>query len=350
MLNIGLFFMLLLNFFGLHETSCRSPLRNPNPLCPRITTQWAGNSQQFQLTDWHLEINALFHLYDKKHFIENLLPTDTIHFRNHHDQSIQGTILSGLIEELLAEVKKGKKQYKNFHILKNRDFNVKKQAGLLVVKCKDYPFVVKLFMETPRSFIRPYNKGFEPICFFIIGGGATRHFIGFTRIKNLLTINERIKKNSHWSKRVDTPRKWFWLPKEEKNILLTGYNIGGHEKIELEFPGIYAIVTDEIKASRKFSIFSSEDRATAIDLSNYLLCRIDPHIENFLIEKETDKILLIDTEHFPSLVGFKERPRITSYTSWYLHLFTKFIKNYFCRSKQARYDLQRYPTAPFSMP
>lgn len=347
-IKLSLIFFLTLTHF--QSSFSRSALRKPDPCCPVITTQWVNGTKLYQLGDSHLEINSLFHLYDENNFMENILPPGHISFRHNPQKSVQGKELSDMIEELLIEIRQGKKKYTNFTILKNRDFNVKKQAGLLVVKCNKYPFVVKLFMETPRSFIRPYNKGFEPACFFIIGGGATRHFIGFTRVKNVNLIRKRIKNNPHWSKRVEIPRKWFWLPKKDQKIELTGYNIGGHEKISIEFPSVYAVVADEIHVERKFSIFNREDRKTAIDLSNFLLCRVDPHIENFLIEKETGKIMIIDTEHFPSLVGFKKRPRITHYTSWYLHLLFKFIKDRFFRTKKERRNLQQHPTPPFSMP
>lgn len=340
------FFLILASFF----IESRSPLRNRDSLCPKITTRWSTSNKIYQLSDSHLEVNALFHLYDEGHIQQNLLPEGHISFRQNPQQSIKGSVISDLIEELLQEVQAQKKTYKNFTVLKNRDFNTKKQAGLLVVKCNKYPFVVKLFMETPRSFIRPYNKGFEPACFFIIGGGATRHFIGFTRIKNMQRVAQRIKDNPHWKKRVDLPRKWFWLPHKQKTMELTGYNIGGHSKISINVPAIYAIVADEIDIEREFSIFSKQDRKTAIDLSNFLLCRIDPHINNFVVEKQTNKIIIIDTEHFPSLVGFKRRPRITHYTSWYLHLVWKFIKDRFFRSKRDRHNLQTHPFPPFSMP
>jgi hypothetical protein len=349
--KIMLFFTLFSCFAFLNESSCRSPLRRPDPLCPVITTRWTDGKKLYRLRDSHLEVNALFHLYDEAHFMENLLPMGELSFRNDPSQSVKGKEISELVEGLLKEIKNKKKKYTNFTILKKRDFNVRKQAGLLIVKCTKYPFVVKLFMETPRSFIRPYNKGFEPACFFIIGGGATRHFIGFTRIKNMHVMRKRLKNNPHWSKRIDIPRKWFWLPKDaQRKMELTGYNIGGHKKISIEVPAIYAVITDEIKVERKFSIFDRKDRRTAIDLCNFLLCRIDPHIENFLVEKETGKIVIIDTEHFPSLVGFKKRPRITRYTSWYLHLVAKFIKDRYFRTKRDRHNLQLHPVPPFSMP
>lgn len=328
----------------------RSALRAPDPLTPVITTQWKNGTKQYKLRDSHLEITPLFHLYDEKHVHDNLLPSGNIPFRHEPTKFAKGSLLSEMIENLILEIKHGKKKYKDFIVLKNRDFNTRKQAGIIVVKCKEYPFVVKLFMETPRSFIRPYNKGFEPACFFIIGGGATRHLLGFTRIKNAKSSRKRIMNNIHWSTRVDLPRKWFWLPKNQNILQLDGYNIGGHKHIRQDYPATYALVADAINFDNCFSIFNKQHRKTAIDLSNFLLCRIDPHIENFVIEKETEKILMIDTEHFPSMVGFKSRPRINSYGSWYLHLVCKFIKDRFFRTKWERHQLQINPTPPFCLP
>lgn len=328
----------------------RSPLRRPDKTTPYITTQWEGEKKVHLLRDSHLELFPLFEIYDPLHIQKNILPKTSISFRNNSKKSVKGTVINNLIEHLLKEISQGKTKYKDFIILKNRDFNIKKQAGLLIVKSKEYPFVVKLFMETPHSFIRPYNKGFEPACIFLIGGGATRHMLGFTRIKNAHFIKKRIEKNHHWKNCVDLPRKWFWFPQNQKMITLTGYNIGGYKKIAKKIPSTYAIVVDAINEERTFSFFSPEDRRTAIDLSNFLLCCIDPHINNFMIEKETGKILLIDTEHFPSLAGFKERPRITTYSSWYLHLLFKYVKDRFFRSKNERVSLQKNPRQPFLIP
>lgn len=348
------FFYIITTFIIIHHPlHTRSPFRPKDSYIPVITTEWSlrkKNEKIYYLRESHLEVNPLFYSFDKEHFEKNLLPQKSITLRNNPSKKISGKILNKLIEELFNEVQAGKKTLKNFKILKEKDFNWRKQAGLLVVECIKYPFVIKLFMETPRSFLRPHNKGFEPHCFFIIGGGATRHLVGFTRIKNAQSIKERLIHSSYWSERVDVPRKWFWTPKNTRWIRLDGYNIGGHTHIVTEMPSVYAIIADKIDGKREFNLQSREDRRTAIDLSNFFLCRIDPHINNFIIEKETDKILIIDTEHFPTLVGFKKRPRMTSYTSWYLHLFTKYLKDRFGRTKKERRDLQRFPQPPFSAP
>lgn len=331
-------------------TTSRSALRTPDPLTPVITTQWKNGTRLYQLRDSHLELTPLFGLYDEEFLKKKHLPSGNIPYRNQPTHSVKGSHLSALIEHLIYEIKIGKKKYTDFIILKNRDFNTRKQAGILVVKCKNYPFVVKLFMETPRSFIRPYNKGFEPACFFIIGGGATRHLLGFTRIKNAEIAKKRLMNNRHWADRVDVPRKWFWLPEKNNTLQLDGYNIGGHAHIQQDYPATYALITDAIHSKKKFSLLNSQHRKTAIDLVNFLLCRVDPHIENFIFEEETGKILIIDTEHHPSMVGFKKRPRINSYFSWYRHLVCKFIKDRFFRTKWERHQIQLNPTPPFSMP
>jgi hypothetical protein len=320
---------------------------------PTITTEWdkrTTGEKIYMLKDSHLELYPLFQTFDKKHFKNNAFPDGTVSIRNQPKQSIVGSEFKKDIAHLFKEVCAKKKKFKDFEILKKRDFNFHKQAGLIVVKHKKHPFVVKLFMETPRSFVRPYNKGFEPHCIFVISGGATRHLLGFTRIKNALSLQNRLEESSYWSKKVTLPRKWFWVPDNHRWIRLDGYGIGNHKKITTHMPGVYAIVADYIDAEREFKISNKKDRRIAIDLSNYFLCRIDPHINNFLEEKGTGKIAIIDTEHFPTMGGFKERPRMTSYTSWYLHLFTKYCKDRFGRTKQERRDLQKHPQTPFALP
>ncbi len=335
--------------FFLQQAFCRSPLRKINHAGPHITIQWAKGSKLYLLRDSILEFTPLFGLYDKNHVSENLLPEGPLSFKYEPEKSVTGKELADLAEHLLTEIREKKKVYRDFIILKDRDFNLKKQTGLFIAKCKHFPFVIKLFMETPRSFIRPYNKGFEPACFFICSGGATRHFLGFTRIKNLEEVRKRIEKNPHWSPRVSFPRKWFWIPKENNLLELTGYNIGGHDRITIQVPSVYAIIADEIHIERDFKLRYSNDKNTAIDLSNYLLCKVDPHIKNFVVEKETGKIGMIDTEHFPSMVGYKKRPRITSYLSWYLELTMKFLKQRLFTSKKERLALQKNPIPPLPL-
>lgn len=331
----------------------RSPFRPRDPYVPTITTEWGKRlpgEKIYSLTDSHLEFYPLFKTFDLEHVKKHSLPNGPITYRNKPEKTIEGKELRKDIAGLFEEIRAHKKQFTHFEILKKRDFNSRKQSGLLVVKSKKHPFVVKLFMETPRSFIRPYNKGFEPNCIFVIGGGATRHLLGFTRIKNANVLQSRLEESPYWSSRLTLPRKWFWIPEKYRWIRLDGYRIGNHKHITIKMPAIYAVIADYIDGEREFSLSSKEDRRTAVDISNYFLCRLDPHINNFLIERKTKKIAIIDTEHFPTLAGFKQRPRMTTYTSWYLHLFTKYLNNRFGRTKTERRDMQRNPQPPFSLP
>ena len=80
-----------------------------------------------------------------------------------------------------------------------------------------------------------------------------------------------------------------------------------------------------------------------MELCNYLDLWIDPHIDNFMPEKGTDKIVIVDTEHFPSFVGLKEPVTFSGYLSWYTYLATKCLKSMFFRTKKERRQAQLIP-------
>ena len=55
-----------------------------------------------------------------------------------------------------------------------------------------------------------------------------------------------------------------------------------------------------------------------------------------MIEKGTGKIAIVDTEHFLSLVGIKEKMKFKWYFSWGLYLAGKCAKALFLRDKASR--------------
>ncbi len=330
----------------------RSPFRPYNG-CPIIVTNWAGSDHYFYLQDSHLEVWPVFKTFDRDYFFKHMLPKEPITFRYYPDKTIDPQKLTDAIVSFFKEVRAGKKQFKEFDILKKDGFNVKKQAGLLVVKGKNWPinqFVVKLFMETPRSFIRAYNKGFIAACHFIVGHGVTRFMLGFTRLKNKDLVSKIIKNSSGWIKDIDIPRKWFWVPESYPWIHLEGYYINQYDKIEIDVPGAYAIIEDAITVERDFSLKNKEDCAKAVEMCNALYCLIDPHSNNFVYEKNTHRIIIIDTEHLPTMVGLKEPILIKSYKSWYSFLIKKGFTEYFCKTKKARKALQKNRTPPYQGP
>lgn len=319
----------------------RSIFRAADPEEPTLIAQWVGDSKTYTFKNTHLEKEPLFKVFDKKQFFDHQLPVTPITFRYNTEQSVSGELLDQCIQTLLQEVKAGKTTFTHFDVLKKKDFNKQQQVGLLILKFKKYPFVVKLFLESPQSFVQPFSKGFEPTCFFYMGGGVNRHISGFTRIKNLTFVQNKIKKHHYWSQKVDFPRKWFWYPKESSWIQLTGKHIGETENIQTTFPAIYAIVADQIIWTREFALSDPKDRKTAMAISNFVDQRVDPHINNFGIEQNSGKIVPIDFELFPLMVGLKQNNKPSGYAAWYTGLALKMVKDTFGRSKQERRNIQQ---------
>ena len=162
---------------------------------PSIMTHWKDDPVHCHyLQSPFLEGYPFFEIFDKKYFDEHLLPPGPISFRYEPEKTVNSADLAALIETLIKEVREKKSSYAHFTILRDSNFNRRRQSGLLIVKCKEYPFVVKLFMETPDMFVKPYRKGFYPIFFYFMGGGVNRHLSGFTRIKTAETFKEILLK------------------------------------------------------------------------------------------------------------------------------------------------------------
>lgn len=313
----------------------RSLYRPIDPKMPVLHAKWVDGSTVHTLKKYHLEEYALFQLFDKQYFESHMLPSYPITCRYDAEKCVHPLILEQLIEHLLAEISDGKKTFTYFTVLQSKDYNFKKGRGLLIVKFKDYPFVVKLFVETPDSFVSPFDKGMEPIFFFFMGGGVNRHLTGFTRIKNREIIAQKLAQ-SPWANQVDIPRKWHWIPKGTRWIEIEGINIGCKEHQKIQFPGTYCIIADAIEAERNLSLLDEHDKKMALDICNYMNLWIDPHMKNFMYEKDTKKFMIVDTEHFPSAVGLHEKVTFDSYSNWYLHLASKCWQNAFMQTKNKR--------------
>ena len=231
-------------------------------------------------------------------------------------------------------------KYTDFIVVSNKNFNRRKALGMLVLKFKEYPFIFKLYIETPKSFVSPYGKGLDNIWFFPMGGGINRHIAGFTRIKNLDLINEKLMNSAELSHIFGTPRKWHWLPSKPIWLVLNGKNIGTHKEIHTKIPAIYGIIADAIDGHNDLSIFNTEHTSKILGLTNYLNHYIDSHIDNFMVEKNTNKIIIIDTEHFPTVVGIKNQITFNNYFEWFYFLASKCAKDWFFRSKKDRIAAQ----------
>lgn len=330
----------------------RGAFREKKASLPTIAVRWCDKGkgldpETYRMTSAHLSKYAFFETFDKNFFYNNLLPTTPIIPRHELTRTVNPADLNRCVEHLLTEIEEKQKEYTHFTILQKKDFNRRKKCGLLIVQFKEYPFVLKLFIETPKTFINPRCKGFEPVFFFYMGGGINRHLSGFTRPKNLAYIRQKIADDPQWSTLVDLPRKWFWLPNDQRWFDIEGNNIVGTTKqLRTQIPGVYGIIADVIAIDHNFTIRDKHDRKTALALCTFLDLYVDPHIQNFMYEQKTGKILIVDTEHFPTIVGLKEKVHFTNYTQWYGYLMRKCAKDMLF-SSEAR--LQRVGMQPSAL-
>lgn len=341
--EVRLIFCLIISFcfIGINFPLCgaRSIHRPHDPCMPEIITYWPDSAHHYQLRDSHLEECALFRKFDRKFFFEHILPVGPIPFRTNPAEKIDGDTLAALLEDLIADLRADRvprTSLKDFDILKARDFNWKSCSGFLVLRFKNYPFVAKLFIQTPSTFVRPFSHGYESCCMFVMGGGITRYLSGFTRIKNLEEIKRLIQQDPYWRDRIDFPRKWFWQPANNRWFILEGHNIGINKNQKIELPSVYGIICDAIDSDGPWWLFNKKNRKIAICLSKLVGNRLDAHIDNFMIEKSTGKIVPVDSEHFPTMVGLTKPLKFKSYSSWYFQLTCKFMRDRYGRSKRKR--------------
>lgn len=334
-------------FLCISNLSGRSPFRKKDICTPQISAYWRGDNKKYTRRNSNYEEHPIFCTFHENHFNQHLLPLEPIPYRQNSSKFVDGSILNALIEGLIVEIKQKRKGYKNFIVLQHKNFNRRRQCGLIVLKFKDYPFVLKLFIERPKTFVNPYCKGFENRFFFFMSGGANRHVAGLTRIRNLEVVSEYIAASPRWRNRVKMPRKWFWLPVQTQWIEVTGKNIGGKDTINTKFPGIYAIVADEIEDNHEVAISKKDCHAIIMELCNDLHLFIDPHVDNFIFSYDStihDFIInIIDTEHFPSIVGIKEKKRFRNHREWYLYLAGKCFKDVYLYTKDERRSAQTRP-------
>jgi hypothetical protein len=326
----------------------RSPFRKKDKDLPKITIGWKHSKKTISLSNWVLTEYPIFNVFSgagREYFYKHLLPLDYIHGVNNSEKLFNCNKLNVCIEHLLKEIKKHKKEYTHFIVLQDKNFNYKQRCGLLVLQFKNYPFVLKLFMETPKSFIDPYCKGFENQFFFYMSGGMNRHIAGLTRVKNLELVNQQIHDHPRWNSKVKTPRKWYWLPQRHRWMKINGYNIGGKKEITTLMPSTYAIIADTIDTKEDAPLLSSQQKSELImELCMDLHLFVDPHADNFVIkhQKDTNEYFLsiVDTEHFPSIVGLKEEPFFTNHLEWFLYLGAKYFQDAFLQTKNDRRNAQ----------
>ncbi len=318
----------------------------PQADLPSITTFWtASPEKKFTLRHSRLEKWAIFERYSPEELKTYALPQNILISNN---TTISKKQLDTLCKSLINELEEKRKQIHSlthFTILKDADFNYQEGYGNLIVKCKDYPLVIKLFRETPQSFVRPFSRGIVPSFLFSMGGGINRFLAGFTRIPNLYSIQKILNENPEWKKRIHLPRKWYWLADDTRYFTIQGKNFGDDPQTlyTITVPATYAIISDYIPCKKTFSLKSSEDRSCAIQLQTLFKNKIDPHICNFFFD-EAGKIAIIDTEHFASIMGLDESDIFTNYGHLVFGLGNRFITRTLFQNKAERRTRTRQKT------
>jgi hypothetical protein len=295
---------------------------------PELATQWVGETdyEPYKFKAQHLRAQPLFYSFDKAYFDNHMLPTGPISFRNKPDQAVHSEQLTCEIEGLLEELRQGKKEFTNFTVLKDREFNQKEFAGLVVLKFKNYPFVLKLFAENPYSFLHPENKGFRHGCMSKMTGGLNRYLAGFSRISNLEFAQHYIETIEDLPMKLDFPRKWFWQPTNNRWFEVAGTNFADvNQPLKVELPEVYAIIADEIVCHKRLSQIKKTHGRTIFKLCQEFKFHIDPNMKNFRLEDGTQKLVLIDTEHFPTVLGFTGEISADNYLSLHIKMGLKAI-------------------------
>lgn len=327
-------YLILFSFATIIECR-RSPFRTIDPLMPQLITQSQKNPDiQFVHSDWFYYKSPIFTTFSENSFFSHIVQ-HSITTPIDHKVVVSNETLDTMLETLISEVKMQNNVYTYFTLLQDKNFNYKKKCGLLVLKFNHYPFVVKLFMEQPNTILNPFVKGFENRVFHFMGHGVNRHIAGLTRIPNLKKLQQVLQ---HKQYQVVLPRKWFWLPQDPEWIDIIGYNIVPDEVISVTIPGIYAIIADELKTQQQYQkVPSSKSNEIIMDFCNDVQLIIDPHSDNFIIQKDNNDsiiISIVDTEHFPTLVGISENSTFVNHVQWYCSLAWKALSDLLTTSKK----------------
>jgi len=323
------FFLLI---FFIKITNTRSIHRPYDSKLGYIKLRWENDPKEYTLIDSHLREIPIFHTYNHEHFMENILPEDKIKLRD--SSEIETCLLNEMIENLLKEIRNKKKEFTDFKVLKKVDYDRLNNIGTIILKFKNYPLVFKLFMESPKSLSDPYSKAFQARGIFILGG-SFRHTLGYTRIQNLNLIKNKIKENPEWKDKIDLPNKWYWLPKDLKWIEITAHNLGNKKEQYIKIPSVYGVVCDEMEGKDNEKLRKSYYN-NYLKFCTFLDYTLDAHPNNFILGDKKN-ILLIDTEHFATLIGIQnDLTPANDYFDWYYQIAYKYIKEKFLSSKKDR--------------
>ena len=191
---------------GRHYTTHRSPLRKPDYQIPTIVVSDNVTPYSYARTSSHYKKHPIFTVFDYQSFVDNQVPLNGITDAHGNIMARKDTI-NAILDDILSALKNNSAPLPHCTIIRDANFNYTTLCGLIMVKLNDYPLIIKLFRETPESFVSPFSKGFEPTTFFFMSGGSNRHIAGLTRIPNRFHLLSLIETDTRWKDMVKIPRK-----------------------------------------------------------------------------------------------------------------------------------------------
>lgn len=336
-LVITFFSLIALTGCGRHYTTHRSPLRKPSQQIPTIVVSDDMNPHSYARSCNHYKKDPIFTVFDYQFFLDHQVPTTGITTGNEKPM-VKKKKLDKILHNILFALKEQNSPLPHCTIMHDRNFNYTTQCGLIILKLHDYPLVIKLFKETPESFVSPFTKGFEPTTFFFMSGGSNRHIAGLTRIPNRLRLLAQIEQSEQWKDRVIIPRKWYWTPQPIEWLRIDGYHLDAKTNLHTEIPATYAVIADYVAAEQTTSLDPEMQKDLIMDLCTLCSLHLDPHMKNFVISTKPDSeipiITIIDTEDHACMTGLTEPVTYTTHIEWYTVLTRKFLKDLLFNVKQ----------------
>lgn len=269
-----------------------------NDALHRLRIYWQHELDPAMFYSQSIGEHAAFSLFDQEFCTQHNLPLEAIPYRSQPQFFVTGADLSSLITKLVLELHNGQTSFSHFTTLHLQDYSQQNGFGIGVFLCKHHPFVIKLFMTTPQKFVWACAQNLMRIFFYLSPPRTQRFLVGLTRIKNLHHIAKMINFSPSWSTQVTLPRKWFFVPPETRWITLESFNTTTGSSKKISFPGTFCIVEDYIQAARPLSHSTPSDCLVVKNLCRFIGPTLDPNLANFLWEKATNKLALIDTEDF----------------------------------------------------
>lgn len=296
-----------------HSPNCKHKL-------PEIAVQWTDNAAEQYAAKAEYFRPEVFSMFDPAFVQEHLLPMGEITSRNGRS-TMQGSQLSDEIEQTITELRSGKRNLTYFTLIKDKEYHWKHFAGLIVLKSRNHPYVVKLFTENPATFLDAKAKGMQHAAMSRMSGGGNRYLAGFLRLKNLEQARQ-IASTVELPMVLDFPRKWYWLPTHNQTMTVMGRGFGSakDDSYSMQLPSVYAIVADWIETDVPLSYMRTKHRVDILNICHKFNFEIDPNIKNYRIEKGTNKLVLIDTEHYRSLLALNANIPTNSYVTMHLYV------------------------------